>query len=101
MSFFRSRDAFNDMADMLESAQKEKARLEEARNRMFIDISHDLKTPMMIIGGTARRWLRIWSAMKKKGSGISKQFTVNHSFSDMIEDLFEQAKLDRTAAALS
>jgi len=46
--FLQIRDAFNETAEKLEAAQMEKARLKEARNRMFTDISHDLKTPMTV-----------------------------------------------------
>lgn len=100
--FLQIRDAFNDMADMLESAQKEKARLEEARNRMFIDISHDLKTPMTVIGGYSKALAEnMVSDEEKRQRYIEAIYSKSQFVSDMIEDLFELAKLDRTAAALT
>lgn len=100
--FLQIRDAFNDMADRLESAQKEKARLEEARNRMFIDISHDLKTPMTVIGGYSKALAEnMVSEEEKRQRYIETIYGKSQYVSDMIEDLFELAKLDQTKAAMA
>ncbi len=100
--FLQIRDAFNDMADRLESAQKEKARLEEARNRMFIDISHDLKTPMTVIGGYSKALAEnMVSEEEKRQRYIETIYSKSQYVSDMIEDLFELAKLDQTKASMA
>lgn len=45
---------FNLMAEKLEETEKQKAKLEEDRRRMLMDISHDLKTPITVIQGYAK-----------------------------------------------
>ncbi len=45
---------FNRMAEKLEESQQQKAKLEEDRRRMLMDISHDLKTPITVIQGYAK-----------------------------------------------
>lgn len=45
---------FNQMAERLEESQRQKAKLEEDRRRMLMDISHDLKTPITVIQGYAK-----------------------------------------------
>ncbi len=93
--FLQIRDAFNEMAERLESAQMEKVRLEEARNRMFIDISHDLKTPMTVIGGYSKALAEnMVSDEDKRKRYIEVIYNKSIHVSNMIEDLFELAKLD-------
>lgn len=99
--FLQIRDAFNEMAGRLESAQKEKARLEEVRNRMFIDISHDLKTPMTVIAGYSKALAEdMVSDEDKKRRYIETIYNKSLYVSAMIEDLFEIARLDSTKTAI-
>jgi signal transduction histidine kinase len=93
--FLQIRDAFNDMADRLESAQREKADMEQARNRMFIDISHDLKTPMTVIGGYSKALAEnmVMDEDKRKRY-IETIYSKSQYVSGMIEDLFELARFD-------
>jgi len=51
--------------------------MEEARNRMFIDISHDLKTPVTVISGYSRSLAENMVRTKKGRKGISKPSTAN------------------------
>ncbi|MFC0418217.1 sensor histidine kinase [Cytobacillus solani] len=44
-------DDFNTMAEKLERMKKEKQHLEENKQRMLVDLSHDLKTPITTIRG--------------------------------------------------
>lgn len=44
-------DDFNTMAEKLERIKKEKQHLEENKQRMLVDLSHDLKTPITTIRG--------------------------------------------------
>lgn len=39
------------MAEQLERTEKEKQHLEENKQRMLVDLSHDLKTPITTIRG--------------------------------------------------
>ncbi len=100
--FLQICDAFNDMAERLESAQKEKARLDEVRNRMFIDISHDLKTPMTVIGGYSKALAEnmVMDEDKRKRY-IETIYNKSQYVSGMIEDLFEIARLDMIKAEIA
>lgn len=52
--FTQIRDAFNYMADMIERTTLEKRRAEESKQRLIVDLSHDLKTPITSIQGYAQ-----------------------------------------------
>ena len=93
--FMQIRDAFNEMAERLESARKEKIRLEEARNRMFIDISHDLKTPVTVISGYSKALAEnMVRDEDKRKRYIEAIYNKSMHVSKLIDDLFELAKLD-------
>lgn len=48
------RDAYHYLAGKLSEAEREKASLEQSKNHMLLDLSHDLKTPLTSIQGYAR-----------------------------------------------
>lgn len=93
--FIQIRDAFNDMAEKLEQVQQEKSRLEEARNRMFIDISHDLKTPITVISGYSKALSEhMVKDETQKQRYIETIYNKSVRVSNMIENVFELAKLE-------
>lgn len=88
-------DDFNDMAERLERMEREKRELEESKQRMLIDISHDLKTPMTTIRGyieamevglivTEERKRQILHLISDKAKLVS----------ELIDGIFELSKLD-------
>lgn len=46
------RDDFNQMIESLENAQKEKQEAEEKKNKMLLDLSHDIRTPLATINSS-------------------------------------------------
>ncbi|MEK8126655.1 HAMP domain-containing sensor histidine kinase [Paenibacillus filicis] len=52
--FGQIRDTFNKMAEVIEETTLEKQKLEESKQRMLIDLSHDLNTPITSIQGYAQ-----------------------------------------------
>ncbi len=46
-------DNFNEMSKALDLAEHENLRLQEEKQKMIADISHDLKTPITVIKGYA------------------------------------------------
>lgn len=46
-------DSFNGMIDRLEQEKAEKARMQNERNQMLLELSHDLKTPLATIKSSA------------------------------------------------
>lgn len=86
---------FNDMAERLERMEKEYRELAESKQRMLIDISHDLKTPMTTIKGyieamevglvdSEERRLQILRMISDKASLMS----------ELIDGIFVLSKMD-------
>ena len=93
--FLQIRDAFNGMASRLEASQAEKSRLEEARKRMFVDISHDLKTPITVIGGYSKALAEhMVSDEPQKQRYIETIYNKSMRVSELIDDLFELSRLE-------
>jgi signal transduction histidine kinase len=95
--FLQIRDAFNQMADKLQKAQQDNRKLEEERNRMFMDISHDLKTPITTIQGYA---LALKEGMveqeEKKQRYLQTIYDKSVRVTNLINNLFDLAKLENT-----
>ncbi len=93
--FSQIRDAFNQMADRLQKSENEKLKLEESRKRMFVDISHDLKTPITTINGFSRA---LSEGMIKDEDKVRKYLNTIYNKSNrmakLIDDIFELSKLD-------
>lgn len=51
--FAEIRDTFNHMIESLETARAEKADTEQKKDRMLLDLSHDLRTPIATINSSA------------------------------------------------
>lgn len=93
--FLQIRDAFNDMASRLEASQAEKSRLEETRNRMFVDISHDLKTPITVISGYSKALSEhMVSDEQQRQRYIETIYNKSMRVSELIDDLFELSRLE-------
>ncbi|HEX2944663.1 MAG TPA: HAMP domain-containing sensor histidine kinase [Clostridia bacterium] len=93
--FLQIRDAFNDMASRLEASQIEKNRLEEARKRMFVDISHDLKTPITVISGYSKALAEhMVNDETQKQRYIDTIYNKSMRVSELIDDLFELSRLE-------
>ncbi|MDP4086296.1 MAG: HAMP domain-containing protein [Bacillota bacterium] len=52
--FAEIKNSFNFMAERLEESLKERKQLENLRQQLLVDISHDLKTPVISIQGYSR-----------------------------------------------
>ncbi|MEI7026220.1 HAMP domain-containing sensor histidine kinase [Paenibacillus sp. y28] len=55
--FVQIREAFNYMGDVIENTLAEKRHAEESKQRLIVDLSHDLKTPITSIQGYAQALL--------------------------------------------
>ena len=93
--FLQIRDTFNYMADKLEMAEADKKRLEESRKRMFVDISHDLKTPVTTISGYCKALSEgIVKDEEQKQRYLRTIYDKSIRVANLIDDLFELAKLE-------
>lgn len=93
--FVQIRDTFNYMADVLEETRRENEVLEKGKQRMLMDISHDLKTPITSIQGYAKALKEGMATDEDRKQRYleyiyQKSIRVNH----LINNLFELLKLD-------
>ncbi|TCO76896.1 HAMP domain-containing sensor histidine kinase [Marinisporobacter balticus] len=93
--FGEIRDAFNKMASKLEKVEIEKRKLEKSKQRIIVDISHDLKTPITSIYGFSKL---IYDGEAKTKKDVKKylKYIYNKAFhvSNLIDDFFKYAKLE-------
>lgn len=93
--FARAGRAFNRMAERLEEVEGERAQLERARRDLFAAVSHDLRTPLM----TMRAMVEALSDGVVSDRETMRRYLENidaelHYLSQLIDDLFELARLD-------
>ncbi|MGG4393121.1 ATP-binding protein [Paenibacillus thiaminolyticus] len=86
---------FNVMAERLEKAEQEKKRLEANKQRMLVDISHDLKTPITTIQGYVEALqLGLIQDEDKKHKTLDLIQDKTQLVAALIEDVFELSKLE-------
>lgn len=56
--------SFNVMSEKLDKIEKEKKKLEETKQKMLVDLSHDLRTPITTVQGYVEA-LQLGSLLKK------------------------------------
>ena len=96
--FLEIKDAFNSMVGKLQKSEEEKVKLEEARKRMFVDISHDLKTPITTISGYAKALSEgMITEEDKKQRYLQTIYDKSMRVASLINNLFDLAKLENTA----
>lgn len=87
--------SFNNLAERLEKAENEKKQLEESKQRMLVDLSHDLKTPITSIKGYVEALRNdIIKDEEKRKNVLNVIYTKTELVTGLIEDLFELTKLD-------
>ncbi|MGC6588151.1 HAMP domain-containing sensor histidine kinase [Paenibacillus sp. Dod16] len=88
-------DDFNDMAARLERMEREKRELAESKQRMLIDISHDLKTPMTTIQGYIEAMgLGLVNSEERRQKILRLISDKASLMSELIDGIFELSKLD-------
>lgn len=88
-------DDFNDMAARLERMEREKRELAESKQRMLIDISHDLKTPMTTIQGYIEAMEVGLVDSEERRQKILRLISDKAGLmSELIDGIFELSKLD-------
>jgi signal transduction histidine kinase len=95
--FAEIKDAFNFMAEKIETSESERKRLENLRQQLLADISHDLKTPLTSIRGYSKA---LYDGMVEDEEKIRKYLNIIYNKSEratlLIENLHEFAKLDNS-----
>lgn len=93
--FDEIKDAFNSMAEKLETAEKIKKNAENERVLLFANMAHDLKTPITsIIGFSKALSDGIITDDKKKDEYLTTINSKAVKMNDLIDRLFEYVKLE-------
>ena len=89
------------MADKLERVEEEKQKLEESRQRMFMDISHDLKTPITTICGYAKALSEgMVKEDEKEQRYLRSIYDKSARVTELINNLFQLSKLENSELKL-
>ncbi|MGD6869537.1 HAMP domain-containing histidine kinase [Bacillus cereus] len=89
--------SFNVMSEKLDKIEKEKKRLEETKQKMLVDLSHDLRTPITTVQGYVEA-LQLGIITEK----IERERTLNVIYNKiriiavLTEDIFELSKLEHS-----
>ncbi|WPC39432.1 HAMP domain-containing sensor histidine kinase [Clostridium sp. JS66] len=95
--FAEIRDAFNFMAEKIETSKEERNRMEILKQQLLSDISHDLKTPLTSIMGYSKA-LRDGVVMddEKIKQYLNTIYNKSKRTVSLIENLHEFTKLDNS-----
>ena len=99
--FGELRDSFNIMAQKIEEETLLRENSEEARKRLILDISHDLKNPLASILGYSDYLLNTDISEEDKNLYLKVINRNAARANDLIQDLFEYSKLDSIDFELS
>ncbi|MGL4772294.1 MAG: ATP-binding protein [Clostridium sp.] len=89
------RDTLNYLTYKLRKSQDDNKKLEESKNRMLLDLSHDIKTPMTTIRGfSAALYDGMIEDEEKKQAYYKTIHKKAERVSGLIDDLFEFVKMD-------
>ena len=92
--FVQIMDSFNDMADKLSRAELENKKLEQERQKILADISHDLRTPITVIQGYSRA---VADGIVPEGEQAKYLDTISRkadNLSELINAFYEYSKLE-------
>lgn len=93
--FVQIGDTFNYMADVIERTAEEKRQAEESKQRLMVDLSHDLKTPITSIQGYAQ------ALMEGRGEDEERQkryltyiYNKSAQVTKLIQNILDLLKID-------
>ncbi|SFG52914.1 Signal transduction histidine kinase [Lachnospiraceae bacterium C7] len=87
-------DSFNSMSTKLRISEQERMRVEEQKQKMLADISHDLKTPITVISGYTKALSDGLVPKEKEMMYIDAINQKAELLSGLINSFYEYSKLD-------
>ncbi|NLK95467.1 MAG: HAMP domain-containing histidine kinase, partial [Clostridiales bacterium] len=94
MEFEIVRDTINFLIGKLKSSEEENKKLAESKNRMLMDLSHDIKTPITTIQGfSAALAGGMVETDEKKEQYYKTIYNKSERVSELVDELFEFVKL--------
>ncbi|NQX44268.1 HAMP domain-containing histidine kinase [Paenibacillus tritici] len=93
--FLRIGNSFNYMADVIEKTTEEKRQAEKSKQRLMVDLSHDLKTPITSIQGYAQALIegRVTDP-KRQTKYLNYIYTKSVQVTKLIQHMLDLLKLD-------
>ncbi len=79
---------FKSLLSKLEKTREEKEALDREKQKLIVDISHDLKTPLTVIQGYAKALSDQRVPPEKQGQYIAAIYQKSRLATDMVNDLF-------------
>ena len=98
--FAEIKDTFNLMMDRLEEEKAEKIQNEQKKNRLLLDLSHDIKTPISTIKSYANALEANLVPENEKENVYKTIDRKANRVSHLMEDMFMMLKLDSTEYAV-
>ncbi len=96
------KETLNFLIDKLKKSEEENKRLEESKNRLMLDLAHDIKTPMTTIKSYS---MALYEDMiedeDKRKDYFKTLYRKSERVSELIEDLFEFVKLDNKKSMIN
>ncbi|MEG1351308.1 MAG: HAMP domain-containing sensor histidine kinase [Bacilli bacterium] len=90
--FVKICDNFNDMAEKLRMSDKLNKELEDQKQKIITDVSHDLKTPITVIQGYSRAIIDGVVPLNENNAYLETIYQKSNTLSDMINTLYEYSK---------
>lgn len=87
-------DNFNEMSQALDDAEQENLRLQEEKQKMIADISHDLKTPITVIKGYAGAVCDGLTTQEEQQRYLQTIYKKSEELTELINEFHEYAKFD-------
>ena len=87
-------DNFNEMSKALDLAEHENLRLQEEKQKMIADISHDLKTPITVIKGYAGAICDGVTTPEEQKKYLETIYLRSEELTELINEFHEYAKID-------
>ncbi|ENZ02353.1 ATP-binding protein [Clostridium thermobutyricum] len=92
------RDTLNYLIEKLNNSEEENRRLEKSKNKLLLDLSHDIKTPMTTIKSySAALSQGMLDSEEQKKQYYNAIYKKSERVSGLIEDLFEFVKLENNS----
>ncbi|HDR4453874.1 sensor histidine kinase [Bacillus sp. FSL K6-1338] len=89
--------SFNVMSEKLDKIEKEKKRLEETKQKMLVDLSHDLRTPITTVQGYIEALqLGIITEKSERERTLNVIYNKIRIITVLTEDIFELSKLEHS-----
>lgn len=90
-------DNFNDMAKRLQESEEQQKKLEEEKQKMLADISHDLKTPITVIQGYSKAVCDGVVTPEKQQKYLMTIYQKSNTLAELINSFYEYSRLEHPA----